>query len=196
MIDIAQDLAALDAALESRPTQGPWYATKPEPHGTSVRGPAGVSLAWCGCATTVGEEGCYSIGAVEAAANAKFIATCSPDRIRRLIKAVREQEKEIERLRTRVRNFEEAATSEGLRPEAKERKQSDLYLRWRAFYAEKVRSWMGLEELRAECGKLSTVDSPSPELLLIHAMHALEELQAEVERITCEPVGATTRVKP
>lgn len=34
---------------------------------------------------------------------------------------------------------------------------------------------MSLEELRAECGKLATVDNPSPEVLLIHAMHALEE---------------------
>lgn len=51
----------------------------------------------------------------------------------------------------------------------------DLYSEWRAFYAEKVRSWMSLEELRAECGKLTTTDGTSPELLLIHAMHALEE---------------------
>ena len=50
-----------------------------------------------------------------------------------------------------------------------------LYSAWRAFYTEKVRSWMSLEELRAECGKLQTVDKTSPELLLIHAMHALEE---------------------
>lgn len=52
---------------------------------------------------------------------------------------------------------------------------ADLYSEWRDFYAEKVRSWMNLEELRAECGKLLTVDSPSPEVLLIHAMHLLEE---------------------
>lgn len=52
---------------------------------------------------------------------------------------------------------------------------SDLYLEWRDFYAERVSSWMGLEELRAECGKLTTADGTSPELLLIHAMHALEE---------------------
>ena len=32
MIDIAQDLAALDAALESRPTQGPWSTTAPRVH--------------------------------------------------------------------------------------------------------------------------------------------------------------------
>ena len=52
---------------------------------------------------------------------------------------------------------------------------TDRYDEWRDFYAEKVRSWMSLEELRAECGKLQTVDNPSPEVLLIHAMHALEE---------------------
>lgn len=60
---------------------------------------------------------------------------------------------------------------------------TDLYSEWRDFYAEKVLSWMSLEELRAECGKLQTVDSRNPEVLLVHAMHALEELQAEVERL-------------
>lgn len=63
---------------------------------------------------------------------------------------------------------------------------TDLYSEWRDFYAEKVRSWMSLEELRAECGKLQTVDNPSPEVLLIHAMHALEELQAEVDVLKAE----------
>ena len=72
-------------ALAMRPTHGPWHATKPEPHGTGVRGPARVSLAWCGGATTVGEEGCYSIGAAEAAANAQLIAACDPDTIRELL---------------------------------------------------------------------------------------------------------------
>src|SRR5690606_32042576 len=66
------------------------------------------------------------------------------------------------------------------------RAMTDLYSEWRDFYAEKVRSWMSLEELRAECGKLRTVDSPSPEVLRIHAMHALEELQAEVERLRAD----------
>lgn len=67
---------------------------------------------------------------------------------------------------------------------------TDLYSEWRDFYAEKVRSWMSLEELRAECGKLQTVDNPSPEVLLIHAMHALEELQAEVERLRDDGASA------
>lgn len=52
---------------------------------------------------------------------------------------------------------------------------NDRYEEWRGFYAEKVRSWMSLDELRSECGRLQTVDNPSPEVLLIHAMHALEE---------------------
>ena len=52
---------------------------------------------------------------------------------------------------------------------------TDRYQEWRDFYAEKVRSWMSLDELRSECGKLQTTDATSPEVLLIHAMHALEE---------------------
>ena len=52
---------------------------------------------------------------------------------------------------------------------------TDCYQEWRAFYAKKVRSWMSLDELRSECGKLQTTDATSPEALLIHAMHALEE---------------------
>jgi hypothetical protein len=60
---------------------------------------------------------------------------------------------------------------------------TDRYEEWRNFYAEKVRSWMSLEELRAECGKLQTVDNPSPELLLIHAMHALEEREQRHEAL-------------
>lgn len=60
---------------------------------------------------------------------------------------------------------------------------TDLYSEWREFYHNHVSSWMRLEELRAECGKLTTTDGTSPELLLIHAMHELEELQAEVERL-------------
>jgi len=72
-------------ALAMGPTPGPWHAAKPEPHGTEVRGHARVSLAWCGCATTVGEGGCYSIRAAEAAANAALIAACDPDTIRELL---------------------------------------------------------------------------------------------------------------
>lgn len=60
---------------------------------------------------------------------------------------------------------------------------TDLYSEWRDFYAKHVNSWMIPEFLRAECGKLITTDGTSPELLLIHAMRAMEELQAEVERL-------------
>jgi len=88
-------------ALEMGPTHGPWHATKPEPHGTEVRGPAQVSLAWCGGATTVGEEGCYSIGAAEAAANAHFIAACDPDTIRELLE-------ERDALAAKVASYERA----------------------------------------------------------------------------------------
>ena len=66
---------------------------------------------------------------------------------------------------------------------------TDRYEEWRNFYAEKVRSWMSLDEIRAECGKLQTADATSPEVLLIHAMHLLERyeqrneaMRAEVER--------------
>ena len=63
---------------------------------------------------------------------------------------------------------------------------TDRYEEWRDFYAKRVSSWMSLEELRAECGKLATTDNPSPEVLLVHAMHALEELQEEVERLRAD----------
>ena len=60
---------------------------------------------------------------------------------------------------------------------------TDLYSEWRDFYTKRVSSWMNLEELRAECGKLQTVDNPSPEVLLIHAMHALEEREKRDEAL-------------
>ena len=75
---------------------------------------------------------------------------------------------------------------------------TDLYSEWRGFYTKHVNSWMSLEELRSECGMLQKVNPPNPEVLLIHAMHALEEcvqrdeallrqaleaLRAEVERL-------------
>lgn len=60
---------------------------------------------------------------------------------------------------------------------------TDRYEEWRDFYAEKVSSWMSLEELRAECGKLQTADATSPEVLLIHAMHALEERERRDEAL-------------
>lgn len=63
---------------------------------------------------------------------------------------------------------------------------TELYLEWRDFYLKRVNSWMSLEELRAECGKLTTADGTSPELLLIHAMHALEECVQRDEAMRAE----------
>ena len=73
---------------------------------------------------------------------------------------------------------------------------TDCYQEWRAFYAKKVRSWMSLDELRSECGKLQTTDATSPEALLIHAMHALEEFEVLREALrewwsAHRPVGWT-----
>jgi len=42
--------------------------------GQEVLGPHGVSVAWCGEATTTGSRGGYSIRKEEAQANAEFIA--------------------------------------------------------------------------------------------------------------------------
>ena len=72
---------------------------------------------------------------------------------------------------------------------------SDLYSEWRDFYAEKVRSWMSLEELRAECGKLQTVEKRNPELLLIHAMHALEECEKRDEALLRQALDALERAE-
>jgi hypothetical protein len=49
---------------------------------------------------------------------------------------------------------------------------------------------MSLEELRAECGKLQTTDATSPEVLLIHAMHALEEREQRDEALLREALYA------
>lgn len=67
---------------------------------------------------------------------------------------------------------------------------TDLYSEWRDFYAEKVRSWMSLEELRAECGKLQTVDNQSPEVPLVHAMHALEGREQRDEALLRQALEA------
>ena len=63
---------------------------------------------------------------------------------------------------------------------------TDLYSEWRDFYVKRVSSWMSLDELRRECGKLTTTDGTSPELLLIHAMHALEECAQRDEALKTE----------
>lgn len=67
---------------------------------------------------------------------------------------------------------------------------SNLYSEWRDFYAKHVNSWMSLEELRAECGKLLTLDKPIPEALLVHAMHALEEREKRDEALLRQALEA------
>lgn len=121
MTDITQDLAALDAALYMWPTPDPWQALRPDSEGdVTVAGPGGVPIAKCGHATSVLDENyAYVIGYSEAIANAHFIAACSPDRIRRLLRAVKARDEEIERLRTQVRNFEESSATDGLHPSHK-----------------------------------------------------------------------------
>ena len=63
---------------------------------------------------------------------------------------------------------------------------TELYSEWRDFYVKRVSSWMSLDELRRECGKLTTADGTSTELLLIHAMHALEEREQRDEALKTE----------
>ena len=72
---------------------------------------------------------------------------------------------------------------------------TDLYSEWRDFYTEKVHSWMSLEELRVGCGKLQTVDNPSPEVLLIHAMHALEECEQRDKALLQQALEALSRAR-
>jgi len=67
---------------------------------------------------------------------------------------------------------------------------TDQYEEWRDFYAKHVNSWMSLEELRAECGKLLTADRPIPEALLVHAMHALEEREQRDEALLRQALEA------
>lgn len=76
---------------------------------------------------------------------------------------------------------------------ARQEAPHDLYLEWRDFYAEKVSSWMSLDELRVGCGKLQTVDNPSPEVLLVHAMHALEEREQRDEALLRQALKALER---
>lgn len=66
---------------------------------------------------------------------------------------------------------------------------TDLYSEWRDFYAKRVSSWMSLDEIRAECGKLQTADATSPEVLLIHAMHLLERYEQRNEAMRAEQLA-------
>lgn len=63
-------------------------------------------------------------------------------------------------------------------PEAVEKAAPSTYSEWSDFYAGRITEWLTLDGLRAEVAKLATVDAPSPERLLIHAMHLLEAQQA------------------
>jgi hypothetical protein len=49
------------------------------------------------------------------------------------------------------------------------------YEAWRDHNAANITEWLTPEQLRAECGRLLEVRPPSPELLLMHAMRALED---------------------
>ena len=54
------------------------------------------------------------------------------------------------------------------------------YETWRAFYADRIIGWMTADQLRECCGRLSTADAPSPELLLFHAMHEIERQRSVI----------------
>ena len=71
--------------MSAAPTPGPWALAGEAAHGAEVRGPSGISVAWCGMASVHGDTGSHYIGAPEAAANARLIAA-APD----LVKALRE----------------------------------------------------------------------------------------------------------
>ena len=62
------------------PTPGPWRVSTQESHGSKVVAPSAhaASVAWCGAGFVSGIQGSYSIGADEAAANARLIAA-APD---------------------------------------------------------------------------------------------------------------------
>lgn len=62
------------------PTPGPWRVSTQESHGSKVVAPSAqaASVAWCGAGFVSSIQGSYSIGADEAAANARLIAA-APD---------------------------------------------------------------------------------------------------------------------
>lgn len=50
------------------------------------------------------------------------------------------------------------------------------YAEWREFYERRINGWMTLHDLRDAVGRMQSAgEDPSPELLLIHAMHMLEQ---------------------
>ena len=54
------------------------------------------------------------------------------------------------------------------------------YEEWKAFYEGHITDWMTTDELRTCVGGLLGSYPDSTELLLIHAMHRIEELEAQV----------------
>ena len=75
-------------------TPGPW-----EPDRQEVRGVQGVGVAFCGDNSTFGKDGYYVISNDEACSNAQLIAA-APD----LLAHIDEQQREIERLRTLMKD--------------------------------------------------------------------------------------------
>lgn len=59
-------------------TRGPWTVRSVEAHGSTVQGPFGVAVAWCGVGSASDASGWYAITTREAQANAHLIAA-APD---------------------------------------------------------------------------------------------------------------------
>jgi hypothetical protein len=57
------------------------------------------------------------------------------------------------------------------------------YEEWKAFYEDRITDWMTTDELRTCVGGLLGSFPDSTEVLLIHAMHRIEELEAQVNVI-------------
>ena len=53
------------------------------------------------------------------------------------------------------------------------------YENWTDYYEAHISEWMTLAELREEVGKLDGSGGGSPMLLLIHAMHLLDEKEKQ-----------------
>lgn len=55
------------------------------------------------------------------------------------------------------------------------------YEAWRTHCVKVVKAPMTIEQLRHDCGRLASAEPPNPEVLLMHAMLALESAQKEAE---------------
>jgi len=95
-MSLADDLAAIKAALDAGPTPGPWHRSPNSRSGFSVT--ADVE-PWT-VTEDLDAEGRY--GAIEREQDAAYIAACSPDRIARLVE-------HVERLRDVVATALQAA---------------------------------------------------------------------------------------